>query len=170
MSVTVYDPDPVYTAGNTSVAIVKTIADINAPTLAELNVSSTVKIECAIENFGVTTDVSTVDRKKLCNRIASKSIGARTYAMDDILIAAGDPQAENQARAALPVDSIVYLVYRPGVEHTKAFTADEKVMVAKIIVGAVDDNAVTTADGEEFAFTLKPIPLDRSAGLVAIAS
>lgn len=171
MSITVYDPDPAYVAGNSGLWIVTSIASLAAPKLTELNVAGTVKIDCAVESFGVSTDVSYVDRKMLCDTKTSKSIGSRSYAMDALTIMMGDPQgASNAVLTALPLDAIRYLVLRPGKAHATALAVGDKVQVVKVQVASVDLRPVSNAEGEEFAMIGNFAVMDVSVGLVAMVA
>lgn len=149
---TAYDPSGHLVAGNSTVLAVDAIANINAPTAAELNTTGAVAIQCAMEEFGITTDVSWRERKKLCDKIATQSPGNRTFGMSsELRITLDDPQGDEQrALDKFVIDGVVYLVHRPGKPHTAPFVAGDKVQVVKAIVGAVDLAPINTDEGAEY--------------------
>lgn len=161
---TFYAPTGSPIAGNTTVAVADAIADIDAPTAAECNDS--VFIECAVETFGVTTNVSWISRKKLCDVVATQRPGNRTYNMEAMNLVLSDPQGATQAAADLFVDdAIVYVVQRLGKTHDDPFTAGDKVVVYQCVVGAVDLAPTTTDEGAEAQATVQLGVVAKSEGL-----
>lgn len=162
MSLTTYDPDDTYTAGNTTINIMPAVgsATLAAVTVAEWNAGTT--IQEATEEFSTTTDASTIPRKKIGDKIATQLPGARTYQMSDTVLVADSLQAANTLIDGLTLDSIKYIGVRPGLDDTTAAAAAQKVWVIKARVLAVDPEPITTEDGNAFQWRVKWVVLDRN--------
>ena len=149
-----YAPPGVQTAAKSRILIVPAIADIDAPTVAEINAASSIAIECAIEQFGISISPSTLSRKKLCHSVAQKKPGTSEY--DDITMSATlqDPQGADQPIVdALPVGAVKYAVHRPGEDHETPIDTGDTVQVSKIQVATRYLNPVTTDEGQEYEMT-----------------
>ena len=166
---TSFAPDARLTAGNVVIGIAPAIANINAPTLAELNASTA--IHCSTEAFGSTTSVTKNSRKMLCDTVAKESVAKRQYGMNDLTVMVGDPQdaAATTFLGLFPIDGTVFLWIRPGKDDSAALAAADKVQVIKAKVDSVDLRAVSNADGDEFAIDVKFSVQDRTQlfGVVA---
>lgn len=162
MSLTTYDPDDSYTAGNTTINIMPAVASatLAAVTVAEWNAGTTVQE--ATEEFSTTTDAQTIPRKKIGDTIATQLPGARTYQMSDTVLVASSPQAANALIEGLTLDAIKYIGVRPGLADTTAAAAAQKIWVIKARVLAVDPEPITTEDGNYFAWRVKWVVLDRN--------
>lgn len=163
-SPTFYSPTGSPIAGKTTVAVADAIADIDEPTAAECNDS--VFIECAIETFGVSTDVSWISRKKLCDTVATQRPGNRTYSMESMTLVLADPQGGTQAAADLFVeDGTVFVVQRIGKDHDTAFVSGDQVVVYRCVVGAIDLAPTTTDEGAEASAVVQLGVVAKSEGL-----
>lgn len=167
MPITVYDPSDYYTAGNTVINILPAVANIATPTLAEWNAGTV--IQCATEEFSVSTNASTQTRRKICDKIASQIPGDRTYEAGDTVIVASDPQTANALLASLALDAVVYVGLRPGLDDDTAPAAVQKVWMDKRQVLTVDPEPVNTESGNAYAWRIKWLVIDRtySGALVA---
>lgn len=169
MAFVAHNPTAVLTAGKSTIAVVTAIADITKPTATELNAITTTTIECATEAFNSTTESAVRERKMLCHDVAVEVPSTRKYQVDDLVIMIGDPQTETVS-AKFALDTVVYLVHRPGVTHTTAFTAAEKVQVIKARTAAVDLRAISTGEGDEYAIVVKFAIEDRTNLLVPVVA
>lgn len=161
--ISVYDPMGTPTAGNSLVAVVPLIADLDAPTVLEANAGTA--FQCAIEEFGSNTDVSYTTRKKLCDRKGSQRIGERNYGAIQISVVI-DPQAAEQTFLDQFVeDQVTYLLHRPGKEHTDPLAAADMVQTIKGIVASVDLQPLSTETGQEYEALISIAVDDRNAGL-----
>ena len=149
-----FKPDAAMTAGKSTVAVVQTLTSMTAPSIVELNAATTDTIECAIEAFGSTTDASTRERKMLCDEVAVEMIGRRKYSMDSMTIMIGNPQTETIS-SKFPLDTVRYLVHRPGIAHTEAFKTGDKVQILEVRTTAVDYRTITTDEGDEYAIVVQ---------------
>ena len=152
MPVKTYNPDDTYTAGNTAVVLCPSVANIAAPTVAEIEAGYA--IQCAIESIELSSDVDTQSRKKLCDTVATQSPGEMTYTTADTEIVASDPQQKNNILELCAPGSIVYMIVRPGVKHNAAFAANQRVWVNRQQVTAYDAGDVTTDTGDAFSWVI----------------
>lgn len=151
---TVLFPEAVKAMGNTSVTVVQTIADTNAPTLTEINAATSVNVSCFLftGSGAATATTNTGDAPaRLCSTQTFQELGNTSYSVGDLQYVY-DPQAEdtddaNKARTALTPGSEVYLVYRYGMSAQEVpYAADQKVDIWKVRLGP--QNKTQTGDGE----------------------
>lgn len=168
-TITQYGPDGTPTAGNSLVGVVEAIADINAPTLAELDAG--MAFECALDVFGITKEVSWQSRKKLCDRISTQRPGQMQYGFSsDLRVTMEDPQADQPLLAKFVEGATVYLFHRPGMDHDTPLASAQKVQVVKGIVGSVTIGEINTDEGQEYEAVVSLGVQDMNDGLlVAIA-
>ena len=152
MSITPYNPDDHYTAGNTTVLILPACANAEAPTVAEINAGYA--IQCAIEELEMTVDADTTERKKICDKVATQSVGKRTYQAGDTSLVAEDPQQASPLMDLLIEDAIVYLLVRPGMDDSKAFRAGQRVWVDRRQVVSVSPMTINTDEGNAYGWTV----------------
>lgn len=170
MPITTYDPDDQYTAGNTTINIMPAVASatLASVTVAEWDAGTTVQE--ATEEFSLTTDASTISRKKIGDKISTQLAGQRTYQMSDTVLVASSMQAANALIDGLAVDSIKYIGVRPGLDDTTAAAASQKVWLVKAQVLSVDPEPITTEDGNSFQWRVKWIVLNRNLSASISAS
>lgn len=166
--VTVYNPEAVYTAGNTLIGDAPAIADIQAPTVAELTASTV--FQCATEAFGSSTNVSKGTRKMICDTVGKQRVTNREYQMENLTIMYGNPQDANAFLDTFTLGSTHYFWTRPGTDDATAVAAADKVQVIKATIDACDLKQISTADGDEFAAVISVSVVDRTQLLVAVAA
>ena len=166
--VTQYAPEAVYTAGNTLIGDAPAIANIQAPTVAELGASTV--FQCATEAFGSTTNVSKGTRKMICDVVGKQRVTNREYQMESLVIMYGNPQTANTFLQAFTLGSTHYLWTRPGKDDDAAIAAADKVLVIKVTIDAVDLRQISTADGDEYAAVISVSVQARTQLLVAVAA
>lgn len=160
MPITVFNPDDTFTAGNVVINLMPAVANIKAPTLAEWNAGT--MIQCATEEFESSTAVKTNERKKLCDKVSTQVTGSRTYSASDTAIVSGDPQGATPYPAIIIPDATVYVGVRPGLDHTVAAAAAQKVWIDERQVLAIDPVKITTDDGDAFQWTIQWAVKDRT--------
>ncbi len=168
MAVTTYAPEAHLTAGNTVIGDAPAIADIDAPTVAELGAST--YFQCATEAFGSSTNVSKRTRKMICDVVGTETVGSRTYQMEALTIMYGDPQDANAFIESLTLDSTHYFWVRPGKDDTEAVAAGDKVLVIKAKIDSLDLRPISTADGDEYAVVANVSVQDRTQLLVTVVT
>lgn len=162
MSITAYAPDDVYTAGNTVINIMPAVADptLDVVTLAEWNAG--VMIQCAVEEFGNTTDASTSTRKKICDRIATQRPGNRTYNANDTVIVFDPQQTDPLIESLKVLDAIHYVSVRPGLDDETAAASGQKLWTDKRQVLSADPEPITTEEGNAYQLRIRWMVLARS--------
>lgn len=153
MSATVYEPAGTLTAGNLRVALLQTqLADLKAVPVETAKMG--VVIQCALENFGTSTEVNTSSRRKLCDREQRTKIASRTRSINDMVIV-GDKADKSKILTILQEDAKIAIVARPYVSHETEFAQDDEVWTFNATVSSVDPAEITTGDAEEFSYLVK---------------
>lgn len=170
MPITTYDPDDQYTAGNTTINIMPAVAAaaLDKATIAEWDAGTT--IQEATEEFSISTDASTISRKKIGDTVSTQKPGARTYNISDTVLVASSPQAANTLIEGLTIDAIKYIGVRPGLPDTTAAAAAQKVWLVKVQVLACDPEPITTEDGNAYQWRVKWLVLGRNLAATITAS
>ncbi|MDK9627014.1 hypothetical protein [Propionibacterium freudenreichii] len=153
MAITAFAPDDTMTSGNTVVNFMPAVKDIEKPTLEEWNAGF--MVQCAIEGYKASTDAKTQERKKLCDRVATQSVGSRTYNLDNMTIVSDDPQADAPLPAILINDATIFVGVRPGLDHTDPAAGGQKVWIDKATIVAVDPAEINTDDGNAFGWVIQ---------------
>lgn len=114
--------------GNIKLYLVPTIADKNAPTVAELTAGE--QLECLITADGleISVDEEVVEIPKLCETSNSQAPGRATYGIT-LTAVRKDVPAEDVAWTSLLRGTQGYLVMRYGVPHATAWTLADAVQV-----------------------------------------
>lgn len=157
---TVIFPDGIQQEGNTSVAVIQTMASPGVPSMAtDIGAASTVIVSCYLYSGGMPT--KTVNKgtrpRRVCSKSDKQAFGVKTYDITDLQYVY-DPQAlitaaVNKARGALTEGSTVFVLIRRGLDaQTSAFAIGQKVDVWKVTLGP--QNKTTTGDGEFDEFTI----------------
>lgn len=129
--------------GNESWVFVPTIANVTAPTIAEINAASGMNISCVLfgdqESVSATTEKVQLPRR-MCETEVAESNGATSWTFPDLLYQF-DPQAApgsdgKKAKETLIAGSDGYLVQRLGVTSTDDFAATQRVNVFPVELAA----------------------------------
>lgn len=169
MPITTYAPTGTQTAGMSAIIVAPAVANINTPTLAEINAG--IAAHCALEEFGVSVSSKTTERKKLCDTIAQKRLGSATYDEISLEFPVEDPQGATQVLLdALAVGVTKYFIHRPGMAYGAAFASGQKVQVVKGLVLSRFLKPITTADGEEYTVVATIAPQAATDIFVAVAA
>lgn len=120
--------------GNTKVAWVTSIANINAPTTTEL--SSGFDWTTRLTPDGLKTDPTTadVDTSSLASTFGTNQPGRRSYSCE-ITFKRGSTPTEDQPYSTLGYGVAGYLVVRRGVAFATAFTSGDRVEVYPVACG-----------------------------------
>jgi hypothetical protein len=116
------------TDGQIKVTYVPSIADIAAPTVAELTAGT--DFECLITADGLnpSSDEDTVAIPKLCQTINAQAPGRTTYGFDLTFVRQED-EADDTAWSTLLRGTEGFLVVRYGIAHDTAYAAAQSVQV-----------------------------------------
>lgn len=138
------------TDGNTKVAWVGSIANIHAPTAAELVAGF--DWTTRITPDGLKTDAATasVDTSSLASTFGTSQVGRRSFTVE-LTIKRGSTTPEDQPKTTLIYGAAGYLVVRRGVAYTTAFTSGDKVEVYPVT--ASEPSNVAPAANEVSKFT-----------------
>lgn len=164
---TVIYPEATQVLGNTSVVVVQTIADLDAPKAAtEIKASSSVNVSCFLYSGGVGTSTTAKGEapRRLCTKSTLQQFGQTTYEVTDLQYTY-DPQAalstdDNKARAALVEGTEVYLVIRRGLDAEDSdYAAGQYVDVWKVRLGPQNKTQTGDGDQDEFSITQSVVAL-----------
>jgi hypothetical protein len=175
---TVFFPEATQVYGNTSVVVVQTIANPEAPSLAtDINAATSVNVSCYLYSGGVGTSTTNKGEapRRLCTTSVLQNFGQTTYEVTDLQYTY-DPQEDlthenNDARNALTEGSEVYLVVRRGLNaQDTAYAAAQKVDVWHVRLGP--QNKTQTGDGEfdEYSITQAVVAMEPPVEDVEIAA
>lgn len=160
---TVYFPEGVDAQGNESVIFVPTLANPEAPTVAELTGATAINLSCALRGFEPGADQASVPDIRLCSREQYESPGRVTPTIGDITYvydpqAAGADDPENIHYDTLKQGVSGYLVDRRGLDaRTVAVLAAQIVDVYPVTLGAQRRVPVDpSAEGGKFEIVQKP--------------
>lgn len=120
--------------GNIKLYYVPTIANIAAPTVAELDAGTSLECLVTADGLAVSVDEEVVSIPKLCETNTSQAPGRATYGIT-LTIARQDTEAEDVGWTTLLRGTAGYLVMRYGVDHEQAWAADDKVQVFPVKFG-----------------------------------
>lgn len=152
MPQTVFDPAGRPTAGRVGLWWVPTIANVNAPTVAELNAG--INITNAVYGFGDGATQAKVERRKYGYAASVQSFGRVSFA-PPALEWDTDPQGtavgtDYDYETTLVEGATGFLVHRRDVEPDDDFAAAQKVDVRQASLGYVARVDVGDTDGEMF--------------------
>jgi hypothetical protein len=163
--------------GSDSWAFVPAVADVNAPTTAEVTAATGWNLSCTLfgdqEGLSATTEKVTLPRR-LCETETFESNGPTNYSMADLMVSF-DPQAASgedgkKAWEAMGDNSTGFLIRRQGVTATEDFAVGDFIDVVPVQLGKkVPTKTGTGADGV-YAFTVAVSVTDTPAFSVAIAA
>ena len=163
--------------GTESWGFAPTIADINAPTVAELTAAAGINLSCMLfgEQEGVTANTEKVTQpRRLCETVQFETNGPTTYSMSD-LVASFQPQAAAGSDGKLAWEALTngttgYLWRRQGIESTADVTAGEFVDIVPVEFGAQTPGKSGTDASGVYTFTVPVAITDTPAFNVAVVA
>ena len=140
--------------GNTKVAFATSIANINAPTVAELTAATDWTTRLTPD--GLKTDPSTadVDTSSLASTFTTNQPGRRSYTVE-LTFKRGSTPTEDNPFTTLAYGATGYIVVRRGVAYTTAFATGDKVEVYPIAAGEPQNVAPAANEVSKFMSPLK---------------
>lgn len=138
------------TDGNTKVAWVSSIANIHAPTAAELIAGF--DWTTRITPDGLKTDAATaaVDTSSLASTFGTSQVGRRSFTVE-LTLKRGTTTPEDQPKTTLLYGASGYLAVRRGIAYTTAFAAGQIVEIYPVT--ASEPSNVAPAANEVGKFT-----------------
>lgn len=145
-------PPSIPVDGNLLVLTAPAIADIDNPTLAEVQAASVKEITCYLQDskVGVSKEQGTIPDRRMCMTTALQVPGQGTATADDITYVydpqapAGDPM--NVAYDARPEGSLVYDLVRRGLPYDTPLAAGQVFEVQVVRNGVRWDSSNATED------------------------
>lgn len=137
---TVVYPEGVRARGNESVLYVAAIADLEAPTVAELTAVGVANISCFLSGFAPQGNQDSVEDRRLCSEQIFEDPGDVAISIDNLEYVyypqASAPSPTNKAYEVLKKDVVGYLVDRRGLNaRTVAIAAAQLVDIYPIRLG-----------------------------------
>lgn len=135
MPLTQWNPSTQISRGNIAVGVAPAVADLDAPTVAEMTTGT--GLDCSIQTFNGTssTDSETVDW--LCDPASETLPGSTTHQIDDLVIK-GTGQGDDALVTGLSIGDVVYIWRRDGLAHDTAPAAGQYVWVWKAVITSID--------------------------------
>lgn len=164
MPLTQWNPSTQISRGNISVGVAPAVADIDNPTLAELDTGT--GLDCSIQTFNGTSSTDSESIDWLCDPASEQLPGSTTHSIDDLVIK-GTGQADDTLVEDLAVGDVIYIWRRDGLAHDTALAAAQKVWVWKVIVTSIDP---LEANNTFVGITAHITVLSRSEKAVAVVA
>lgn len=135
MALTEWNPATRISRGNVAVGVVPTIANINSPTVAELDAG--LSLDCSITTFNGTSSVDSETVDWLYSPQSEQLPGTTTHSIDDLTIKATG-QDDEQLIQGLKIGETVYIWRRDGLGHDKKISSGQKVWIWKATITSID--------------------------------
>lgn len=144
--------------GNVRAVLVPAVADVNAPTVAELTAGIDISCYLTGDGLAISVDQATITDERLCSTSTFEKRGRKTHSVDVTYIDNSNSVAHaafNAAREALDEGSVHHLVTRRNLPYEDAFAASQLVRVYPIEAGfpaevAGEANSVTRTTSKLF--------------------
>lgn len=152
--------------GKTRVAWLSTVANINAPTVAELTAGA--DYTKRITPDGLKTDPSTadVDTSSLASTFDTKTVG-RIGVDVELTFKRGDTVGDDAPYTTLKYGVSGFLVIRRGVPYTTAWATGQKVEVYPITCGEPQNSSPAANEVMKFVSPMKVTDAPATAATVA---
>ena len=136
--------------GKTRVAWVTTIANIAAPTLAELNAGIDVTERITPDGLNIPAETADVDNSSLASTFTTNRAGRRSFT-PEVTFKRGDEPGDDLPWTTLTYQTMGYLVVRRVLSYTTAWAAGQEVEVYPVECG--ERNTIPPAPNEVAKFT-----------------
>lgn len=142
-------PDGIDAGGKGTVQFVPAIADVSAPTLAEINAGF--PMQCAIYAWNMTGEQATRQELRYCSTQAIESLGQTQITIDPVEYVY-DPQNPEETTGPyahygkLAEGTTWFVVDRRGLDQDEPFAAGQVVDVVKVTAGYRNRVAITPGD------------------------
>lgn len=136
--------------GKTRVAWVTTIANIAAPTAAELNAGLDFTTRITPDGLSIPAETADVDNSSLASTFTTNRAGRRSFS-PEVTFKRGDTAGDDLPWTTLTYQTLGYLVVRRVLPYTTAWAAAQKVEVYPVECG--ERNSIPPAPNEVAKFT-----------------
>lgn len=164
MPLTQWNPSTQISRGNVSVGVAPAIADMDAPTIAELEAG--LGLDCSIQTFNGTSSTSAESIDWLCDPNSEQLPGSITHTIDDLVIKTTG-QSDTDLVTELAIGDTIYVWRRDGLAHDTALANGQMVWVWKAIVTSIDP---LEANNTFVGITAHILVQSRTATAVAISA
>ena len=164
MALTQWNPSTIISRGNVAVGVAPAVADLEAPSLTELDAG--IGLDCSITTMNGTSSTDSESIDWLCDPASEQLPGSTTHSVDDLVIKATGQEDEDLVNG-LQVGDVVYIWRRDGLAHDTALAASQKVWVWKVIITSIDP---LEANNTFVGITAHVTVLARSTQAVAITA
>lgn len=120
--------------GNIRVSFVPIIANLSAPTVAELGAGTDLTPRLTPDGLAISTETASIDATKLSSTANSAKAGRRTFSVS-VTYTRGTAAGEIAIETALAYRANGYIVVRRDLAYTTAWAAAQKVEVYPVEVG-----------------------------------
>jgi hypothetical protein len=136
--------------GKTRVSWVTTIANIAAPTVAELNAGQDFTTRITPDGLNIPAETADVDNSSLASTFTTNRAGRRSFA-PEVTFKRGDTAGDDAPWTTLTYQTMGYLVVRRVLAYTTAYAVGQKVEVYPVECG--ERNTIPPAPNEVAKFT-----------------
>jgi hypothetical protein len=136
--------------GKTRVAWVTAIANIAAPTVAELNAGQDFTTRITPDGLNIPAETADVDNSSLASTYTTNRAGRRSFS-PEVTFKRGDSAGDDAPWTTLTYQTMGYLVVRRVLPYTTAWAAGQKVEVYPVECG--ERNSIPPAPNEVAKFT-----------------
>lgn len=143
-----YSPAGIEMLENLHVVIAPSVADIKAPTIAELEAGK--DATCALRELEPGADASESDDKRLCRKTNAKRSGTVEYSLADTTVIINDPQAEDKFIDSLEPGGKAFVFVFPNIDFKEAIAAGNRAWAYECTVKTKVPGKLSTDDGELF--------------------
>ena len=166
MPITAWKPATTISRGNIAIGLAPTIADINAPTVTELNGTNAADLSCSIQTMKGTSSADSETVDWLCDPVSETLPGSVSHSMDDLVIKSTG-QADATLITSLKVGQKVYLWRRDGMAVATAPAAGQFIWVWEVVITSIDP---LEANNTFIGITAHITVLRRTAQAVALVA
>lgn len=152
--------------GKTRVAWLSTVANINAPTAAELTAGADYTKRITPDGLKVDPTTADVDTSSLASKFDTKTAGRVGYDTE-VTFKRGDNPTDDAPYSTLKYGVSGYLAVRRGIDATTAWTAGQKVEVYPITCGEPANNSPAANEVMKFTSPMKVTDPPATAATVA---
>jgi hypothetical protein len=136
--------------GKTRVYWVTTIANIAAPTVAELNAGLDFTARITPDGLNIPAETADVDNSSLASTFTTNRAGRRSFS-PEVTFKRGDSAGDDLPWTTLTYQTLGYLVVRRVLAYTTAWAATQKCEVYPVECG--ERNSIPPAPNEVAKFT-----------------
>jgi hypothetical protein len=152
--------------GKTRVAWLSTVANINAPTVAELTAGADYTKRITPDGLKLDPSTADVDTSSLASKFDTKTAG-RVGFDAELTFKRGDNPTDDAPFSTLKYGVSGFLVVRRGVDYTTAWTVGQKVEVYPITCGEPANSSPAANEVMKFVSSMKVTDPPATAATVA---